>query len=131
MRIRLCNRCKEWTPVDEWKKGCPKCGLLRASTGDKEAPMVINDIKPYKSMIDGTVIKSRSHHREHLKQHGCIEVGNEIPLTPRGIPDADAQHRKELIVAQIQALGGHEAFKRAVKKDVEFIKWNSRGLKRG
>ena len=94
--------------------------------------MVMNDIKPYKSMIDGTVIKSRSQHREHLKQHHCVEVGNEkLPTQSRGIPDADPGHRKELIAAQIQALGGHEAFKRAVKKDVEFIKWNSRGLDKG
>lgn len=41
------------------------------------APMVASDIKPYRSMIDGSMITSRSKHRAHLKQHGCIEVGNE------------------------------------------------------
>jgi len=35
------------------------------------------DIKPYKSMIDGSIITSRSQHREHLRRHNCIEIGNE------------------------------------------------------
>lgn len=38
---------------------------------------VMPDIKPYKSMIDGREITSRSRHREHLRAHGCIEIGNE------------------------------------------------------
>lgn len=41
------------------------------------APMVINDIQPYKSMQTGEMITSRSTHRNHLKQHGLIEIGNE------------------------------------------------------
>lgn len=40
-------------------------------------PMVIGDIEPYTSMITGETITSRSRHREHLRQHECIEVGNE------------------------------------------------------
>lgn len=40
-------------------------------------PFVMPDIQPYKSMIDGSMITSRSRHREHLQSHGCIEVGNE------------------------------------------------------
>ena len=38
---------------------------------------VQDDIKPYKSMADGSIISSRSQHRRHLKQHNCVEVGNE------------------------------------------------------
>ncbi len=41
------------------------------------APMVMPDIQPYKSMINGQMITSRSQHRTHLRDHGCIEVGNE------------------------------------------------------
>ncbi len=41
------------------------------------APMVMPDIQPYQSQIDGSMIHSRSTHREHLKAHGCFEVGNE------------------------------------------------------
>jgi hypothetical protein len=49
---------------------------------------IMPDIEPYQSMITGERIKSRSHHRMHLKQHNCIEIGNErqkpkeIPATP-------------------------------------------------
>ena len=38
----------------------------------------VEDIQPYKSMITGEMITSRSQHRAHLKQHGCEEVGNEF-----------------------------------------------------
>jgi len=44
---------------------------------DSLGPMVIPDIAPYKSMINGSMITSRSVHRDHLREHGCIEVGNE------------------------------------------------------
>lgn len=40
---------------------------------------VIPDIQPYKSMIDGQMVTSRSEHRRHLKANNCIEVGNEDP----------------------------------------------------
>jgi hypothetical protein len=38
---------------------------------------VIPDIEPYKSMVTGERIRSRTHHREHLKEHGLVELGNE------------------------------------------------------
>lgn len=47
------------------------------------APMVSDDIQPYKSMCDGTWITSRSQHRAHLKQHKVIEVGNEKIQQPK------------------------------------------------
>ena len=37
------------------------------------------DIQPYKSMVDGSMITSRSQHRRHLKAHNCEEVGNDDP----------------------------------------------------
>lgn len=94
--------------------GCDKCGheedLYRSIAKMDEdlplccgikmhrkitAPAVANDIQPYKSMIDGRMINSRSEHRSHLKAHGCIEVGNETnnikprkPLeSPPGLKD--------------------------------------------
>ncbi len=39
--------------------------------------MVMGDIQPYQSMQTGEMITSRSRHREHLRQHGLIEIGNE------------------------------------------------------
>ena len=65
---------------------------------------VMPDIQPYQSMITGEEITSRSRHREHLKAHGCVEVGNEVPhmvknmhkpAPPPGLRDAlmQAAHR--------------------------------------
>ncbi len=54
----------------------PKEDYYRPS--DVDAPMVMPDIQPYQSMVDGTMIMSRSHHRAHLRQHNCIEIGNEL-----------------------------------------------------
>jgi hypothetical protein len=49
---------------------------------------VQSDIAPYKSMIDGQMITSRSQHRRHLKANNCIEVGNDDPAKhlPRSKP---------------------------------------------
>lgn len=40
---------------------------------------VMPDIAPYRSMIDGRMITSRSQHRRHLQANNCIEIGNEDP----------------------------------------------------
>lgn len=37
----------------------------------------IPDIEPYKSVVDGSIITGRKQHRDHLRAHGKIEVGNE------------------------------------------------------
>lgn len=42
-----------------------------------QAPMVLGDIDPYISTIDGSIIGSRSTHRRHLAQHGKVEIGTE------------------------------------------------------
>lgn len=53
---------------------------------------IMPDISGYKSMLDGSWIGSRSTHREHLRAHGVIEVGNEklapkLPTAPPGLKD--------------------------------------------
>ena len=61
------------TPVAEeaWKQ---KQEMTR-----REAPMVMSDIEGYVSQVDGTWIKSRSHHRAHLREHRMVELGNDVP----------------------------------------------------
>ena len=39
--------------------------------------MILKDIGEYTSPLDGSRISSRSSHREHMRQHDVIEVGNE------------------------------------------------------
>jgi len=41
------------------------------------APSVIADNTCYRSQKTGEMITSRTQHKNHLKQHGLIEVGNE------------------------------------------------------
>ena len=41
---------------------------------------VMRDIKPYRSMADGTIVGSRSTHREMLRRNNMVEVGNDSSL---------------------------------------------------
>jgi hypothetical protein len=89
---------------------------------------VMPDIDPYQSMVTGEMITSRSQHREHLRQHGLKEIGNDIkPLLTHydNLPDVAPQQRHELIRSQIDAMTQKE-FKAAIKRDVDRVKWNSR-----
>ena len=47
----------------------------------KKVPNIMPDIQPYQVVGPeyGKWISSRSQHREYLKTHGLIEVGNERP----------------------------------------------------
>jgi len=63
---------------------------------------VVPDIQPYQSMIDGSMITSRSRHREHLKAHNCIEVGNDKSiLNPVRKPLTSPAGLKETIARQV------------------------------
>lgn len=74
----------------------------------EQTHMVMPDIQPYQSMIDGSIINSRSKHRAHLKQHNCIEVGNETKhLKPFGSYDAPTGLKEEII-----RVVNHELYKR-------------------
>ena len=66
------------------------------------APQVLKDIDPYVSMIDGTVINSRSQHREHLRANGCIEVGNE-KMEPKTESWIEKKEQKEALRQEIAA----------------------------
>ena len=69
---------------------------------DPAAPMIMPDIQPYRSMIDGSMITSRSEHRMHLKQHGCVEVGNDSSLQKTSKPQLQSPPGlKEEIARQV------------------------------
>ena len=99
-------------------------GTEPLSAAQREAHYVQGDIEPYRSMIDGRWITSRAEHREHLRRHNCVELGNDVPTKPRGIPEVKPKERKELIAAQVNAMT-HAEFRRAAKRDADFVKWNS------
>ncbi len=80
MRYLYDKETKEMIPYHEYVE---KYAPPQSRRGNNVT--IIPDIQPYKSMIDGSIIGSRSHHRAHLKAHNCIEVGNETKhLKPFG-----------------------------------------------
>ena len=92
-----------WTPtlgeeeaLESWER---KLQMMRLP------PKTINiqgDIQPYISQIDGSVISSRSKHKSHLKEHGCIEVGNEN-MSPRTTSWIENKQNKEALRREIAA----------------------------
>jgi hypothetical protein len=65
-----------WTPTVGAEEA-EKSWEAKQAQERRYAPMVQSDIQGYVSQIDGSWIDSKSKHRNHLKEHGCIEVGNE------------------------------------------------------
>ena len=84
------------------------------------APMIMGDIQPYKSMIDGSMITSRSHHRKHLKDHNCIEVGNEKMESK---PAPVKSKAREILHAQLANMTNNQADK-IMHKIREYARFN-------
>ncbi len=56
---------------------------LEAPLPPRKGPYIQSDIAPYRSVITREPITSRSQHRDHLRDHGAFEVGNEYPRVSR------------------------------------------------
>jgi hypothetical protein len=96
--------------------------LYEKGTEPSSTLHIIPDIKPYKSMADGTLITSRSKHREHLKIHNCVEIGDQVEYEPkRPVPSS----AKEFIVHQFSSMSDAEV-RNMLRRDVQNIRWNSR-----
>lgn len=68
-----------------------------SSRSEVNAPMVMPDLRPYKSMVTGEEIGGRRQHREHLKAHNVVEVGNSFDkATPK--PIAPPKGLKEHVI---------------------------------
>lgn len=81
----------ELIPKEEW----------RGPSVSKTA-YVMPDIQGYKSMATGEWISSRSEHREHLKRHGLVEIGNEkIENKPRPLDRAGVRRAAEEAVRRV------------------------------
>lgn len=63
---------------------------------------VIQDIEPYRSPIDRSVISSRSSHRDHMREHGVVEMGNEYPKA-REVDRAPTERAGYDIVRSLEA----------------------------
>ncbi len=77
MRLTICSKCKNfYSPDGEWTDIEFPCTCER-ETKKKTEFYVQGDIEPYKSMITGEMITSRSQHKAHMRQHNVMEAGNE------------------------------------------------------
>lgn len=56
----------------------------RLENGGIDVHLIATDIAPYKSMVNGEIIEGRKQHKEHLRRHNLVEIGNETKhLKPR------------------------------------------------
>ena len=67
---------------------------------------ILPDIQPYQSMADGSMITGRRQHREHLRQHNCIEIGNETMQTNKPAP---IDNRREVLREQLVNMTDRDA----------------------
>lgn len=81
----------------------------------KSGIQVIKDIDPYKSMITGERIGSRRQHKDHLKAHGCIEVGNEKMET--NIVPTKSKVRKEILRDQLATMS-HADVRQVIQNEI-------------
>jgi len=87
--------------IDEDLPVCCEKTMHRVLT----APFVQTDIQPYKSMVDGSMITSKSQHRAHLKQHGMVEIGNEVNAhMKKEVPKVDKEGIRRAISDSIDKL---------------------------
>lgn len=90
-----CKVRKELVPKDDYYDASEPSG-----------PYVVGDIQPYKSMQTGEMITSRSHHKAHLRQHGLIEIGNEVKAAmTKTKPKDDREGRRRAIAEVMNAKG--------------------------
>lgn len=67
---------------------------------------IMPDIQGYRSMASGEYITSRSRHREELRRHGLIEVGNEVKAATTHTPKkSDRETRKRHIADALNGRG--------------------------
>lgn len=110
LRNTIAPADEDWRGDDPWRLRVSDTGARyweNTVTGEIDCPRssyVRGDITPYKSMVTGEMITSRSEHREHLRKHDCIEVGNEIPKVKS--KETIARERKKQL---------HETLKREVQ----------------
>lgn len=79
-------------------------------------PQIVRDIAPYKSMIDGSVIDGRKRHRDHLRAHSCIEVGNDTSHIKPRVPKY-GQGRKESLHRMLADVGERD-LQRIVQNEI-------------
>ena len=85
----ICDKKHEYySSVLDCSVSMPFCCEQQTDKKIFSAPSMMQDIQPYQSMVTGETIASRSHHRQHLREHKLIEIGNE-KVEPRKIDESE------------------------------------------
>jgi hypothetical protein len=79
---------------------------LAAPLSDISAPYVMGDLKPYQSMVTGEIVESRSRHRQILREHKLVEVGNETHYL-KSKPITTPPGLKETLIRQVKKHRGY------------------------
>jgi hypothetical protein len=77
----------------------------KAAPLEGSAPFVMGDLQPYKSMVTGEMVTSRSRHRSILREHGLTEVGNETKYLKSKKPEPPPGLKEQVIRAVKQHRG--------------------------
>jgi hypothetical protein len=90
-----------WTPT-VGKEEAEKSWEAKEQQLRRYAPMVTSDIGGYISQIDGSWIESRSKHRDHLKRHGMVELGNDVINTQKTVEiSRKSQEERKRTIAEV------------------------------
>ena len=90
-----------WTPTIG-KEEAEKSWEVKEKDIKRAASMVMSDIGGYISQVDGSWIESRSKHRDHLKRHGMIELGNDAPTKQKVVElSRKSQEQRKRTIAEI------------------------------
>lgn len=108
--VSQCGACEKtqdyFSVIEDRDANLPRCcgkTTHRIIVGGFSQP----DIQPYKSMVTGEMIGSRSQHRDHLKRHNVYEVGNEVSahLKAREPKKLDREARRSDIAKVLNGKG--------------------------
>lgn len=99
-------KCEECGHYEEVVRAVAECRDLPEHCGAQMrrvyTPLpVMEDMKPYRSPLDGSIVSSRAEHRNHMRKHDVIEVGNEKLTRPMQKP-YDSGNLKQDIARAIE-----------------------------
>ena len=76
---------------DERLTHCPECdGALTRVIG---LPMIMGDIEPFTSIVNGETISGRAQLRNHLAEYGLEQVGNEMSARQKRYKESEFEQK--------------------------------------
>jgi len=92
----------EWWSPTVGREEAENSWLEKEKQIRRVAPMVASDISGYISQVDGSWIESRSKHRDHLKRHGMVELGNDVINTHKSVEiSRKSQEQRKRTIAEV------------------------------